>query len=231
MLPAENAPDHSDRSSGEAEALQASVSPSVLAAAARGDGAAWRTIVALYGRRVYALAKSRCRDVDVAEEITQSVFATVATKFGSGEYEEQGRFEAWLFRVVMNRVRDHVRRHKRRPDGLSGGLSGGVGDGMLASAPAREEEEPSFEEGTTGRLRRAMDELSEADREIVELRHHGGMSFKQMAELLGEPVGTLLARHHRALKKLKDLIEAGGIGSGDNEEEGGAREGTGEVRR
>lgn len=207
MLPAENAPDQADGSNAEPDAPQASespsVSPSVLAAAARGDGAAWRTIVALYGRRVYALAKSRCRDVDVAEEITQSVFATVATKFGSGQYEEQGRFEAWLFRVVMNRVRDHVRRHKRRPDGLSGGST----EGMLASAPARLEQEPSFSQGMLARLRRAMDQLSDADREIVELRHHGGMSFKQMADMLGEPVGTLLARHHRALRKLRDVME------------------------
>ncbi len=51
-----------------------------------------------------------------------------------------------------------------------------------------------------------MDKLSEADREIVELRHHAGLSFKQMADLLSEPIGTLLARHHRALKKLKDLL-------------------------
>jgi RNA polymerase sigma-70 factor (ECF subfamily) len=78
---------------------------------------------------------------------------------------------------------------------------------MLASAPARLEQEPSFSQGMLARLRRAMDQLSDADREIVELRHHGGMSFKQMADMLGEPVGTLLARHHRALRKLRDVME------------------------
>jgi RNA polymerase sigma-70 factor (ECF subfamily) len=52
--------------------------------------------------------------------------------------------------------------------------------------------------------------LSESDREVVELRHHAGMSFKSMAELLEEPIGTLLARHHRALKKLKDLMSGPG---------------------
>jgi RNA polymerase sigma-70 factor (ECF subfamily) len=58
-------------------------------------------------------------------------------------------------------------------------------------------------------LRSAMEKLTDADREIVELRHHAGMSFKQMADMLNEPLGTLLARHHRALKKLKELITAG----------------------
>ena len=56
------------------------------------------------------------------------------------------------------------------------------------------------------RLRAAMAQLPDADRDIVELRHHGGMSFKQMSELLHEPLGTLLARHHRALRKLKQLM-------------------------
>src|SRR4029453_13448356 len=77
-----------------------------LAAAGRGDETAWREVIARYGRRVYALAKSRCQRGDVAEEVTQSVFATVASKLGSGGYTEQGRFESWLFRVAMNRIRD-----------------------------------------------------------------------------------------------------------------------------
>ena len=45
-----------------------------------------------------------------------------------------------------------------------------------------------------------MARLHDADREVIELRHHGGLSFKQIAELLDEPLGTLLARHHRALR-------------------------------
>jgi DNA-directed RNA polymerase specialized sigma24 family protein len=51
-----------------------------------------------------------------------------------------------------------------------------------------------------------MEQLSHADREVIELRHHGQMSFQQLAEMLDEPMGTLLARHHRALKKLKEIM-------------------------
>jgi RNA polymerase sigma-70 factor (ECF subfamily) len=56
-----------------------------------------------------------------------------------------------------------------------------------------------------------MAELNEEDREVIELRHHGGMSFKEMAEMLGEPMGTLLARHHRALHKLRRVLEQAGV--------------------
>jgi len=170
----------------------------LLQAASRGDPAAWRELVARYSRRVYALAKSRCRNEDVAEEIAQSVFATVAVKIGAGEYTEVGRFESWLFRVAMNRVRDTVRKAKRRPEARDPEL--------LANQPQRQSEGPAYDGIALGRLRDAMAELSEADREVIELRHHGGLSFKQMADVLEEPVGTLLARHHRALKKLREAL-------------------------
>jgi RNA polymerase sigma-70 factor, ECF subfamily len=170
----------------------------LLAAAARGDEAAWREVVGRYGRRVYALAKSRCKRADLAEEVTQSVFATVATKLGAGGYVEQGRFESWLFRVAMNRVRDEMRRRARQAAPTDPATFSGVPAAATTSAASGPE---------LDRLRAAMEQLSEEDREVVELRHHGGMSFKQMAETLGAPLGTLLARHHRALHKLRKIME------------------------
>ncbi len=178
----------------------------ILLAAARGDEAAWRRVIDLFARRVFALAKSRCRSSEVAEEITQSVFATVAAKLGSGEYTEQGRFESWLFRVAMNRVRDHARRERRR--------AAAADPAVLAEQPDRGEARTEAGGGAwaeeshaeLSRLREAMEQLPASDREVLELRHHGGLSFKQLAELLEEPVGTLLARHHRALKKLQSLM-------------------------
>jgi RNA polymerase sigma-70 factor, ECF subfamily len=175
----------------------------ILEAAARGSGAAWEQVVSLYARRVFALAQSRCRNHDVAEEITQSVLATLAAKLGGGEYQEQGRFESWLFRMAMNRVRDHVRREKRRPVELEVLDQDGTGPEIRERT-----QQASIDTAELDRLRMAMERLSEADREIVELRHHGQMNFKDMADLLDEPMGTLLARHHRALRKLKELMEA-----------------------
>lgn len=197
----------------------------LLEAAAKGDERAWRAVVDLYARRVYALARSRLggggggrggrtrgsdfasgpwgQGSDVAEEVTQSVFVTVAGKLSSGEYAEQGKFESWLFRVAMNRVRDEVRRLRRHAVPTDPESFGTIADGRDHAAERTASEES--EESIRG-LRSAMAQLGETDREIVELRHHAGLSFKQIADLLDEPIGTLLARHHRALRKLKDLI-------------------------
>lgn len=180
--------------------------PALLQAAGSGDERAWRTIIDLYARRVFALARSRLGPSrgELAEEITQSVFATLAAKVGgSGEggasgYAEQGKFESWLFRIAMNRIRDEARRARRQAEPTDPAAFNAVAH--------RGDEDSSDVPEQLHSLRRAMEKLSDADREIVELRHHAGLSFKQMAELLSEPIGTLLARHHRALKKLKDLI-------------------------
>jgi RNA polymerase sigma-70 factor (ECF subfamily) len=178
----------------------------LLTLATRGDQQAWREIVALYAGRVFALAKSRIRRLDLAEEITQSVFFTVASKLGSGGYAEQGRFEPWLFRVAINRIRDEIRRQRRQaeptdPDALQAlpQRSAGEADPMAELLPA---------------LRLALADLAEADREVIELRHHAGLAFNQIAQMLQEPLGTVLARHHRALRKLKDVLEQSASAAG-----------------
>lgn len=176
----------------------------LLARASTGDNDAWRSVIDLYARRVFALAKSRCGDAALAEEITQSVFATVASTMGAGGYSEQGKFEPWLFRITMNRVRDEARRAKRA------GISLESASAPVLAAPAS----PSgLGSAILAKLRQGLGELSDADREVIELRHHAGLSFKEMTEILNEPLGTLLARHHRALKKLRNFLDAAGITS------------------
>jgi RNA polymerase sigma-70 factor (ECF subfamily) len=192
-------PDARDTQTDREAGQTASDVAELLTAASRGDERAWREIIHRYGRRVYALAKSRCQRPELAEEVTQSVFATVAAKLGRGGYSEQGKFEPWLFRVAMNRIRDEVRRSARQAEATDPAEFGRFED---RNAPANGTETGAALE----RLREAMRQLPDADREIVELRHHGGMSFKDMADLLEEPMGTLLARHHRALRKLKALM-------------------------
>jgi len=171
---------------------------SVLIRAAGGDASAWRRVVDAYAPRIFALVCSQCRDEELAEEITQSTFCTVVNKLGG--YTERGRFEAWIFRIAVNRLRDEMRRRRRQAlpieeTKLSAMAPLDTGDGDRAEASELRE------------LEEALAQLAPADRLIVDLRHVGGMSFKQLSEHLGEPLGTLLARHHRALHKLRTLIE------------------------
>jgi RNA polymerase sigma-70 factor, ECF subfamily len=183
------------------EAHQSDALTDLLARAAAGDDSAWTQLVNLYARRLFALARSRLGSVDLAEEIVQSVLVTVATKVTAGEYTESGRFEPWLFRVAMNRIRDEIRRQRRSIVETNGYLpeQAEPEDGRIGDT--------GDDDGQKDALRVALGKLPEADREVIELRHHGAMSFKEIAAMTGEPMGTLLARHHRALRKLRTMIE------------------------
>ena len=204
-----------DALGGQPDPADAAKIAATVAAAAGGDQAAWAELVRVFAGRVFAMVRSRVRDPELAEEITQSVFTTVARQLGDGGpvaeggYREQGRFEAWLFRIALNRVRDEGRRRRRR----------GVLQERIAAEPKfRGETDPAgaptgADTGELDRMRDAIAQLGEKDREVIELRHHAQMSFKQIAAALGEPVGTLLARHHRALRKLRDMIEEAGSGA------------------
>ncbi len=178
----------------------------LLQRAVQGEASAWREVVDRWSPRVFGFLRGYVNNPELAEEITQSVFCTVARKLP--EYVEQGRFEAWLFRIALNRLRDEMRRRKKHARPMDSEVMEGVGPA------ARTEERASREE--LDALRDAMEQLPEADRLVIELRHQGGMAFQQMAELLEEPLGTLLARHHRALRKLRDILGRR-LGQGDPE--------------
>ncbi|MEL6497865.1 MAG: sigma-70 family RNA polymerase sigma factor [Planctomycetota bacterium] len=173
----------------------------VVAAAAAGDPEAWKSLVGLWSRRVYAAAQSRLRDPEAAEEVVQSVMVTVYEHISSGKYAHKGQFESWLFRIAMNRVRDVVRRSQRqRTRSLTLAT-----EGVHASDPPPA---AAAEDAATQALRLAIESLPEADREVLSLRHHAQLGFSAIAELLGQPVGTVLARHHRALAKLRVQLES-----------------------
>ncbi len=169
-----------------------------LQRAAGGDETAWRDIVEAYSPRVFGLIRAQCGSTDLAEEITQSTFCTIVERIG--RYSELGRFESWLFRIAMNRLRDEMRRRKRQANPVETealvGLAG-AGDPV---------EGPGSDSGDLTALQAALDHLSEADRRVVHLRHFTGLSFARIAEILGEPLGTVLARQHRALKKLRQHL-------------------------
>ena len=197
---------------------------SVLARAAAGESDAWSILVATYSKRVYGLLARQCGDRELAEEITQATFVKVVGHIGL--YREQGKFEPWLFRIAMNRLRDEMRRRGRQARTMDMSGSGGSGsDGGSAPSAWHAVQEKVVAAGAVegsdsedpadrvsraeqvDRLKQAIDSMNEADRTVLQLRHTAGLSFAQIAETLEEPLGTVLARGHRALAKLKKLME------------------------
>ncbi|MCI0364661.1 MAG: RNA polymerase sigma factor [Phycisphaerales bacterium] len=174
---------------------------SMLRRASAGDQAAWRVLVDTYSARVFGLIRAQCNSADLAEEITQSTFCTIVVKIGG--YTELGKFEQWLFRIAMNRLRDEMRRRKRQARPVEDEALSGLAETAAEPATAGLGQHDPAE---VQALRQALTQLSDADQQIIHLRHYGELSFKQIAEILDQPLGTVLARQHRALKKLSELL-------------------------
>lgn len=197
--------------------------PARLREAASGDDAAWAVLVEAYSRRVFGLLVRQCGDRELAEELTQVTFVTLVHTLGRGGtagYQERGKFEAWLFRVAMNKLRDEMRRRKRqaRPTDMTAGAASGSAEQTsgwaaqqtrVVSGISKVGEDPLAAVSRAEQidlLRAKIAELPEQDRELLHLRHTAGLSFAQIAETLEQPLGTVLARGHRALKKLKTMM-------------------------
>lgn len=174
----------------------------IIAAAREGDENAWRHIVESYTRRVFGLIFKHCQNAELAEEITQLTFVKIAQKLG--DYEEDGKFDAWLFRIAVNHLRDEMRRQKRqaRPTDFEIIPS-------YVSAYTNEEDPPDARmqaQEDNQQLDQAIAKLPDADQELIFMRYSSGLSYAEIAEALDQPLGTVLARGHRALKKLKDML-------------------------
>ncbi|MEM6749267.1 MAG: RNA polymerase sigma factor [Planctomycetota bacterium] len=190
----------------------AAVDAATLARAAQGDAQAWRAVVDAYTGRVYGLLVSRCRDRDLAEELTQDTFVKVVSVLlapDGASYHEQGRFEPWLFRIALNRLRDELRRRARRGQAQGSAEFEPAADRVAAEQTPDPHDAAVLSEDAL-RLRQAVAQLPDADRELLHLRHTAGLGFAEIAETLGQPLGTVLARGHRAIKKLRKLLDEDG---------------------
>jgi RNA polymerase sigma-70 factor (ECF subfamily) len=177
----------------------------ILRRAQRADPDALADIVRFYSTRLFGLLNRLTGSRDAAEDLLQETFLRVVGTIGA--YEDRGRFESWLFRIAANLARDHLRRSRlRRVQSLD--AAGPNGEPRTAG-PAPVEWRPleRLEEADRcDALLAALEQLGDAEREVILLRHYSELSFRQIADLLGIPLGTALARGHRGLRRLRALL-------------------------
>jgi RNA polymerase sigma-70 factor (ECF subfamily) len=175
------------------------------------DPGAFDALVEQYSSRLYGYLYRLVGSRTEAEDLLQEVFVRLVKTIG--KYRHDGRFDGWLFRIATNLVRDRVRRSRSRP---AGGDAEVLRD-LAADGPASDPAARVRLAEERDRLQWALEQLSPAEREVVMLRHFTELSFKEIAEMMGTPVGTALARAHRGLAHLRELMtdESKGTGAVD----------------
>lgn len=164
--------------------------------AARSEESALAELYDRYGRVAYGLALRVLRDRALAEDAVQEAFLAVwrtASKF----VPERGKASTWILTLVHRRAVDAVRREqRRRADSLERAPEPSV-EGADEDAWLRLQRE---------RVQEALRRLPDAQREALELAYYGGLSQSELAERLGQPLGTIKSRMFGGLSRLRELL-------------------------
>ena len=167
------------------------------------DRDALATLYERFGRRVFSLAVRILSDSVSAEEVTQDVFMSV-WRHGATYVSKKGKFTTWLFSIAHHRTIDELRKRRRdlsrTIDEIDGLLNLKSGDVSPADATVAQSE--------YAKIRAAMEDLPEEQKNVVELSYFKGLTQTEIAEKTGQPLGTVKTRMRLALKKLRKALSA-----------------------
>jgi RNA polymerase sigma factor (sigma-70 family) len=164
--------------------------------AARSEQSALAELYDRYGRTAFGLALRVLRDEKLAEDAVQEAFISVwrtAARF----VPERGKASTWILTLVHRRAVDAVRREQRRRADSLDRASEPVGSGADEDAWLRLQRE---------RVQEALRQLPDVQREALELAYYGGFSQSELAERLGQPLGTIKSRMFAGLARMRELL-------------------------
>ena len=167
----------------------------LLERVAGGDAGAFEVLYGRYARAVFGLALRRLGDRSRAEEAVQETFAAIWRSAASYD-RERGPGAPWLYAVARHAIVDRSRARAEPPAEAP--------DHATTEPGPQERAEASF---VSWRVHRALEELPERERTVLELAYWGGLSQSEVAEFLNMPLGTVKTRTRSALSRLADVLE------------------------
>ena len=162
--------------------------------AQQGERQAFAELVSLHRSGVLNVVYRMCGDVHLAEDIAQETFIKVWQKLPA--YRPTASFRGWVYRIATNATLDVFRREKETLDVDALHLADqGIGmENRLAEKQRAEQ------------IRQAILALPVASRSVLVLREYEGLSYKEIAETLEVPVGTVMSRLNYARGKLREAL-------------------------
>ena len=173
----------------------------------KGDATAYRGLVERYEQRIYNVVYGMVRNQEDARDLAQDTFIKAYNNLH--RFRLESSFYTWLYRIAMNVCIDfHRRRKLRRTEEFDEGIAARGSDGTIDPMhrkldPGKDLERKQLRE----KIMAAMDELPEDQKQIIVLREIDGMSYKEIAEVLDIPEGTVMSRLFYARKKLQAALK------------------------
>jgi RNA polymerase sigma-70 factor (ECF subfamily) len=176
------------------------------------DARAYELLVHRYERELFSYLRRYLGSAEMAEDVFQATFLQVYLK--KEKFEEGRRFRPWLYTIATNQAIDAQRRNRRHRMVSLDQRTGGEDDvgtllEMMSGVGPTANEQMEGEEAREW-VRRAVDDLPETLRAALVLIYHQGLKYREAADVLGIPVGTVKSRLHAALLKLNQSWQASG---------------------
>jgi len=173
----------------------------LVAAFIKGEDEAFEGLMAKYQRPLFYLVRAMVRDTEEAKDITQDAFIKAFNNLH--RLKKRDQFKSWLFKIAVNRVRDHFRSKKEKEE----------------FDPSMESDLPSLEArciqiDLKEKIREEMDGLPSRQKEVFILRIFQDLDFKEIAQILEIRSKTARAHFHFALKKLREQLRKKGVVNG-----------------
>ncbi len=167
----------------------------VILGCKHGESKSFSQLVDMYASRCYRYFYRLTGDREISDDLLSELFVRLVEKIN---LYRGGSFECWLFKTASNIFYDYLRSKQRRKKVLEAGKR----RFELKRTEMNRSESAGIDE-----LQAQLGKLNADTRELIMLRFYAQLSFKELSELRGEPLGTVLSKVHRGLRKLRELME------------------------
>ena len=160
----------------------------------RGNHEGFAEIVDLYATRLYGYFYRLSGNAETSNDLLSEMFVRLVEKIGT---YNSGAFDLWLFKIATNIFYDHLRKQQRRKKILESHRQQLKDD--LTDVKRSDDEVVDI-------LQAQLGQIDNQTRELILLRYYSDLSFKEIARMRKEPIGTVLSKVHRGLAKLRELM-------------------------
>ncbi len=173
----------------------------LITAAQKSDSAAFGALVSRYREGVVAVVYRMCGDPWLSEEAAQEAFLRAWLHLSS--YDPRYSFRSWVYRIAINAALDTLRREKPTAD------IDEIGDIVVETPSSTQNDNPEAaleRKERANRVRRALLSLPSPSRAVLVLREYGGLSYAEISNALGIPLGTVMSRLNSARGQLRQSL-------------------------